>query len=105
MQPQYGNMTSDVMVVVVVEDVNDHPPTFGSNAPYTAFVREDAPLDSLIYFDGDGYISVFDADQVRGPKNIPYHHLLLSFAVGYCGRRNLDPLRLEFRAINNASLC
>ena len=68
MQPQYGNMTSDVMVVVVVEDVNDHPPTFGSNAPYTAFVREDAPLDSLIYFDGDGYIYVFDADQVRWPK-------------------------------------
>jgi hypothetical protein len=49
----------------MVEDVNDNKPTFSSTSPYTAFVREDVPLDSLIYFDGDGYIFVYDLDQVR----------------------------------------
>ena len=77
MQPQYGNTTSDVMVVIVVEDVNDHQPTFSSSAPYTAFVREDTPLDSLIYFDGDGYIYVSDMDQVSVPSYFHHRHLLL----------------------------
>ncbi|KAK7112052.1 hypothetical protein V1264_011566 [Littorina saxatilis] len=63
--PQYGNTTTDVTVVVVVEDVNDNTPTFASSAPYTAYIREDVAVDSLIYFAGDGYISVSDADQGR----------------------------------------
>ncbi|XP_076459652.1 uncharacterized protein LOC143292881 [Babylonia areolata] len=63
--PQHGNTTTEVEVVVVVEDINDHPPTFSSLSPYTAFVREDSPQGSLIYFEGDGYISVSDRDQGR----------------------------------------
>ncbi|KAL8573638.1 hypothetical protein ACOMHN_007191 [Nucella lapillus] len=64
-KPQYGNTTREAEVVVVVEDINDHPPTFSSASPYTAFVRADSPVGALIYFDGNGYISVSDADQGR----------------------------------------
>ncbi|KAK7507307.1 hypothetical protein BaRGS_00001242 [Batillaria attramentaria] len=62
--PQYGNSTTDVFVLIVVDDVNDHVPTFSSSL-YTAFVREDTRESSLVYFEGDGYISVSDSDQGR----------------------------------------
>ncbi|PVD39238.1 hypothetical protein C0Q70_01866 [Pomacea canaliculata] len=62
-QPQLGNTTREAAVVVVVLDDNDNPPTFKSSAPYTAFLREDVANDTLVYFEGEGYIFVSDADQ------------------------------------------
>ncbi|XP_071108129.1 cadherin-related family member 1-like [Haliotis cracherodii] len=61
--PQYGNITKTVNVYATVEDVNDNAPTFNTSTPYTAFVRNDIPDNSLIYFEGDGYMQVFDNDQ------------------------------------------
>lgn len=61
--PQYGNSTQNVLVIILIEDINDNSPAFGSSQPYTAFVREDIPLNSIIYFDREGYIFVHDTDQ------------------------------------------
>ncbi|XP_046549762.1 protocadherin Fat 3-like isoform X1 [Haliotis rubra] len=61
--PQYGNITKTVNVYATVEDVNDNAPTFNTSTPYTAFVRSDIPDNSLIYFEGDGYMQVYDNDQ------------------------------------------
>ncbi|ESO87056.1 hypothetical protein LOTGIDRAFT_229247 [Lottia gigantea] len=57
------NSTSHVTVTITIEDLNDNAPIFNTSTPYTAYVRDDTPPDSLIYFDGKGYMNVFDADQ------------------------------------------
>lgn len=69
------------MVVVVLDD-NDNPPTFRSSAPYTAFLREDVANDTLVYFEGEGYIFVSDADQVGCSTTMInfLDYYLLSFA-------------------------
>ncbi|KAK6170811.1 hypothetical protein SNE40_019115 [Patella caerulea] len=59
------NATTNVTVTVTIEDINDNAPTFNTSTTYTAYVREDTPSDSLIYFDGEGYMRVFDLDQVN----------------------------------------